>query len=130
MNPVRIKNAAERAWKAHLRYKNIMPERNLTRVEAIGLMQGSEPAEGEDRKGMTIGLAGHPYVLHDEQISHSLIKRLLAYGIKVVTPEMVPEMSFRYQSGTPVAGLCKRYWESEEDMLDPWSITHRPAWTA
>ncbi|MDD4873834.1 MAG: acyl-CoA dehydratase activase-related protein [Dehalococcoidales bacterium] len=119
-NPLKIKEAADKAWESHVQYKKMMCEQNLMRVEVIKLIQGQmvKPEIRDNNQLMTIGLVGHPYVLHDEQISHYLIKRLLSYGLRVLTPEMVPEMSFDYQSGAQVAGLARSYWESEEDILE------------
>jgi predicted nucleotide-binding protein (sugar kinase/HSP70/actin superfamily) len=67
---------------------------------------------------LTIGIAGHPYVLHDEQVSHNLIKRLRAAGVTVLTPEMAPENHDSNGNGhTQYTGLAKNYWESEEDVV-------------
>ena len=71
-NPFKIKEAAGYAWKTHQHYHDITVQQHLTRVEAIDLLHNKE-AEIKRVKngGLTIGIAGHPYVLHDEQVSHN-----------------------------------------------------------
>jgi predicted nucleotide-binding protein (sugar kinase/HSP70/actin superfamily) len=120
-NLLKIREAAVHAWTTHLQCQKVMLQNKITRVEAIELMQGlslkgtNEPSAGQDNALMTVGLVGHPYVLHDEQVSHRLISRLRSCGIRVLTPEMTPKTP----GGTveKVTGLADRYWESEEDMI-------------
>lgn len=119
-NPFKIKAAAEYAWETHIRYHEITVKEHLTRVEAIDLLHDDKPLEikKELKDGLTIGIAGHPYVLHDEQVSHNLIKRLRAAGVTVLTPEMATEAPDSNGNGhTQFAGLAKNYWESEEDVV-------------
>ncbi len=119
-NPFKIKAAAEYAWEMHKRYHEITVKEHLTRVEAIDLLHDDKPLEikKELKDGLTIGIAGHPYVLHDEQVSHNLIKRLRAAGVTVLTPEMATEAPDSNGNGhTQFAGLAKNYWESEEDVV-------------
>jgi predicted nucleotide-binding protein (sugar kinase/HSP70/actin superfamily) len=120
VNPFRIKEAAGYAWKTHQNYHDITVQQRLTRVEAMDLLQNEKTAEIKENKkdGLTIGIAGHPYVLHDEQVSHNLIKRLRAAGATVLTPEMATENRDSNGNGqTQFAGLAKNYWESEEDVV-------------
>ncbi|MDD4924107.1 MAG: acyl-CoA dehydratase activase-related protein [Dehalococcoidales bacterium] len=120
LNPFKIKEAAEYAWETHRRYHDITVQHHLTRIEAIDLLHNDKMLEIKESKndGLTIGIAGHPYVLHDEQVSHNLIKRLRADGITVLTPEMAPEAPDSNGNGhTQFAGLAKNYWESEEDVV-------------
>ncbi len=120
INPFKIKAAAEYAWETHQRYHKITTEQHLTRVEAIDLLCKGKSIEIKEmgNDGLTIGIAGHPYVLHDEQVSHNLIKRLKAAGVNILTPEMAPETPDSNGNGhTRFAGLAKNYWESEEDVV-------------
>jgi predicted nucleotide-binding protein (sugar kinase/HSP70/actin superfamily) len=118
-NPREIKEASQYAWETHLNYNRMTVEQNLTRMEAIDLLMGKKiDKQKDDSTKLTIGLAGHPYVLHDEQVSHNLIKRLRSEGIKVLTPEMVPIIPDSGDNGqVEFAGLAKNYWESEEDVV-------------
>ncbi len=123
-NPLKIREAAKYAWTKYIWYKKVMSHKSITRVEAIELVQSSElnhmtkPVSRKNIMTLTIGLVGHPYVLHDQQISHNLIERLCSYGIKVLTPEMVPKILEKTNTDAEYAGLANRYWESEEDMID------------
>jgi len=120
-NPLKIKEAAGYAWETHLKYNEMTVKQKITRIEAIDLIMNETIGEPVKDNGaeLTIGLAGHPYVLHDEQVSHNLIKRLRAGGIKVLTPEMAPLITDSDSNGhTQFKGLAKNYWESEEDMID------------
>jgi predicted nucleotide-binding protein (sugar kinase/HSP70/actin superfamily) len=47
-----------------------------------------EPKDGRS-SGMTVGVAGHPYIIYDNQISLDLIRRLAERGIEVLVPETV-----------------------------------------
>ena len=120
LNPFKIKAAAKYAWETHQRYHEITTQQHLTRLEAIDLIHNGKPVEIKEAKKdvLTIGIAGHPYVLHDEQVSHNLIKRLKAAGVNILTPEMAPEAPDSNGNGhTQFAGLAKNYWESEEDVV-------------
>lgn len=57
----------------------------LTPAEAIA---GKEAPAKKD--GLTIGIAGHPYNVHDPYISMDLTKRLRSLGANVVTSDMLP----------------------------------------
>jgi predicted nucleotide-binding protein (sugar kinase/HSP70/actin superfamily) len=119
-NPFKIKEAAEYAWQIHQRYHELTVSHRLTRIQAIDLLDNGKPLEikDADNNGLTIGIAGHPYVLHDPQVSHNLIKRLHKEGINILTPEMAPELPDSNGNGhTEFTGLAKNYWESEEDVL-------------
>jgi predicted nucleotide-binding protein (sugar kinase/HSP70/actin superfamily) len=111
-NPLRIRDAAVRAWNTYRRYLDIMQERRLTRVEAIEAMRNPagfrEPAVPAGKNGLTIGLVGHPYVMYDEQVSHRLIQRLREDNITVLTPGMFPG------EGIESPG---QYWEAEADVI-------------
>jgi len=118
-NPLRIEKAARHAWDTHLHYRDMMASGRLSRPEAIErvLSRAPEPDSGAVRAdGLTVGLAGHPYVLHDGQVSHHLIKRLRARHIAVLMPEMVPALPAGTTDGArPGAG--DGYWESSEDVV-------------
>ena len=118
-NPFRIREAAIHAWEAHCAYRDLSIRQHLNRPEAIeALLDGHKPPTvKDDRDKITIGLLGHPYLLHDEYISHRLIGRLRAFGFNVLLPEMVPPR-LAGESLADDVGLADSYWESEEDVLD------------
>ncbi len=46
----------------------------------------------EDGNGFpVIGVVGYPYIIYDDYVSHSLIKRIKEMGFGVITPEMLGE---------------------------------------
>ena len=55
----------------------------------------SKPGEGtrNESPGSTIsvGLIGHPYLLHDDYINHRLVPRLQEMGVRTLFPEMLAE---------------------------------------
>jgi predicted nucleotide-binding protein (sugar kinase/HSP70/actin superfamily) len=122
-NPLKIRQAAHHAWTTYGLHRRMMPQYHLTRVEAI-MMQDTmlnsmtEPVSKMKGTLLTIGLVGHPYVLHDKQISQNLIEKLRSYSIEVLTPEMVPRIPAKTNINAEFTGLASRYWESEEDMID------------
>lgn len=123
-NPLKVREAALHAWTTYRWCRNIMLHNNITRVEAIKMMQDSmlnrmtRPVRKMKGLLLTIGLVGHPYVLHDKQISQNLIERLRSYSIEVLTPEMVPKIPEKTNIDEEFTGLANRYWESEEDMIE------------
>ncbi|MFA5629601.1 MAG: acyl-CoA dehydratase activase-related protein [Dehalococcoidales bacterium] len=119
-NPFKIKKAAEYAWQVHKRYHEITAKDHLTRIEAMSLLENKQTIEvtQKNHSGLTIGIAGHPYILYDEQVSHNLIKKLRATGANIITPEMADEAhNSDNNNHTQFAGLAKNYWESEEDVV-------------
>jgi len=53
------------------------------------VLEGKPFREREKEKGPCIGVVGYPYLIYDDYISHSLIKRLKGLGFSVLTPEMI-----------------------------------------
>ncbi|MCS7233260.1 MAG: acyl-CoA dehydratase activase-related protein [Synergistetes bacterium] len=45
----------------------------------------------ENTNGSYVGVVGYPYLIYDDYVSHSLIKRLNKIGFNVITPEMLDE---------------------------------------
>ena len=116
----KIKEAAEYAWQQHQRYHQIMVQQHITREEAIPLLCNGKTIEVKpaEANALTIGIAGHPYVLYDQLVSHNLIKRLRAAGVTFLTPEMAPETcNSNYNNHPGLAGLADNYWEAGEDVV-------------
>ena len=111
-----LKQAAEKAKRAHLRYLGIMRKFGLSYPQAIDYLDqkaGYEiPRNGHAE--LEIGLLGHPYVLHDDYINHNLIQRIKSFNVKVYTPEMLTRRALR-KGIKDIAGYS--YWTSEADVL-------------
>jgi len=111
-NPIRIKRASERAWKAYKEYRKLMREERLTPPEAMDKLYGKD-AHGWKRGRITIGIVGHPYVLYDEFINHNILKKLRDMDVSFLTPEMIPEE----EACSEVMRLVGRfYWTYEDEV--------------
>lgn len=113
-NPIQIARAAEAAWEA---YRQSQRKRGVPPVsQAAGEVapRGREPATG-----LTLGVAGHPYLLRDEYINQGLLRRLKGLGVRLLTPEALPadatgkavqdyngEAYWAYAPSLLGAGLC------------------------
>jgi predicted nucleotide-binding protein (sugar kinase/HSP70/actin superfamily) len=97
----KIERAARAAWETHKDYLKLMREEGLTPGEGAERIFGEDnphlpptfggyPLPQGERKEAPITLAviGHPYLIHDPYVSHRLIHRLRAQGVRVLTPEM------------------------------------------
>lgn len=112
----RLRKAAEKARKAHLRFLRVMRQHGLTYPQAIEYldMEGKYELPKNGHTELEIGLMGHPYVLHDEYINHGLIQRVKSFNVKIYTPEMLSHKAL--QKGIKdIAGYT--YWTSESDVL-------------
>lgn len=120
LNPARIRRASLAAWETHLRYHQLMTERELAPLEALATMFGnreimsipSSPAAANPKA--TIALLGHPYLIGDDHVSHRLVNRLLRMGNRVLTPEMLTVA----QLDSGVANSVGRpYWTYEDEVV-------------
>jgi predicted nucleotide-binding protein (sugar kinase/HSP70/actin superfamily) len=73
-NPVQIARAAEEAWAGY-----------QETAETTRLPTASSP------DGLTLAVVGHPYLLQDDYVNHRLLHRLGGLGVRVLTPDMLPE---------------------------------------
>lgn len=106
------KEAAQRAWQAHLAYLEALEGRGLTPLEYLDGQKPAVPVPGEAR--LTIALVGHPYNIYDEFITHRIIHRLNVMGARVVTPEMAG----REALAAGVEKLVGRpYWTYEDEIV-------------
>jgi predicted nucleotide-binding protein (sugar kinase/HSP70/actin superfamily) len=118
-NPLKVREAANAAWQAHLEYRKLMWRHGLTPPQAIdkitGITQTPETSMGHTNLPQaTIGLIGHAYLLYDEHINYQLIQRLQQYDAAVVTPEMLSD----YATEAAISKLVGRaYWTYEEEVV-------------
>ena len=110
-NPLRVKEAAEEAWQVYLSYQERMRTHGLTPLQAI---EGEGSLKNSSSPWMTIALIGHPYLLYDEFVNQRLIHRLEEEGIRVLTPEMIPEGEL---DAAVVKLAEKGYWTYEEEVV-------------
>jgi predicted nucleotide-binding protein (sugar kinase/HSP70/actin superfamily) len=113
----RIKIAAEQARDAHSAYRRELSDTGITPIEALGRLQrdkdrlSSEPAV---YPSLSVAVIGHQYVVYDDYVSHRLMSRLQAMGVRVLTPEMAAkealDIAAEKLAGTP-------HWSFEADIV-------------
>lgn len=105
-NATRVEEALGSAREAHDRHRaNLRDARSAGEVEGVykssmenrsaaapGIPSGQPSPRPPSRpaRSCTIGIVGHPYLLYDEYINHSLMERLRGLGAEIRVPEMVP----------------------------------------
>jgi predicted nucleotide-binding protein (sugar kinase/HSP70/actin superfamily) len=108
-NPIQIARAAEAAWEAYQGSRKTSAVLAGPRSRGRVFPQGSEPAGG-----LTLGVIGHPYLLRDEYVNQSLLRRLQGLGVQCLTPEALPpaaaEKAVEHHSG-------EAYWAYASSLL-------------
>jgi len=117
-NPLRIRAAAENAWRVHQDYACLM-QTGLTPPEAIARWEGDRCPSNASRVATareehTIALIGHPYNLYDTYITHNLVAKLRGLGVRILTSEMVTPEELR-QGIVDLAG--QPYWTYEDEVV-------------
>ena len=64
-------------------------------------------------ESMKVGIVGHPYLLHDEELGLNVVNRLKSLGASVITPTMLPSNI----TGNPLAKLKELSWFYEQAIL-------------
>lgn len=82
------------AGQADMEYRRLISSQRLNSVQAIermsaSLQAGHKSSASPSTAQHTIAVVGHPYILHDELVSHRLVARLEQFHGKVLMPEMV-----------------------------------------
>jgi len=85
----KILRAYRRAREASIRVFELMKLGFLPDEARTIALENREVKEREKKHGSSIGVVGYPYLIYDDYVSHSLIKRLTNLGFNVITPEMV-----------------------------------------
>ena len=121
-SPLRVRRASIAAWQTHLNYQQLMCRHSLTPPQAMARISGTDidelgqkadsdyplPAEA------SIAVIGHPYLLHDEYITHRFIHRLRQAQNKVLTPEMLTTEELE-SATTKLVG--RPQWTCEEEVV-------------
>jgi len=132
-NPLRVKEASEAAWAAHLRYLELL-QAGVPLEQAIGAEErGSGGAEerrsrGAEERGstrasraapqrapmLTVAVVGHPYNVFDRYVSHDMLRRLAGLGVNVRTAAQVSPAAAR----AAIQRLAGRpYWTYEGEVV-------------
>jgi len=120
-NPLRVKEASESAWGAHLRYLDLLyagvPLEQAMR-EAIEEQGSSANLQSSisnlQSPTLTIAVVGHPYNVFDRYVCHDVLRQLTNLGVTVRTAAQVPEPAAR----AAIERLAGRpYWTYEGEVV-------------
>jgi predicted nucleotide-binding protein (sugar kinase/HSP70/actin superfamily) len=84
-------------------------EINLDRLDSLNIKESNEPVPGS----IKVGVVGHPYLLHDEELGLNIVNRLKNLGASVITPTMLPSSKM----GNPLAKFRELAWFYEQAIL-------------
>jgi len=111
-NPLKVKKAAQSAWQTHKDYVARMRSQGLSPLQVL---EGEQPATDETRSyHLSLAVIGHPYLVYDSFINHRLLERLDKAGVKVYTPEMVPQAGLD-EAMAQIVGQA--YWTYEAEVV-------------
>ncbi|MFC1898871.1 acyl-CoA dehydratase activase-related protein [Chloroflexota bacterium] len=119
-NPLRVRRAAKTAWQAHVDFRKLTCECNLTLPQAIKKTMGDAFAEGQSecprtgKERATIAIIGHPYLIYDDHINYRLVHRLEQANNKVVTAEMLTADELTSATSKLVGNA---QWACEEEVV-------------
>lgn len=90
---ISVLQGLEKGKRVQAAYENLLLQ-GFTPKEAMEILETGQKGKvsdpGKEQVG-TIALLGYPYSLYDDFLNGNLLSRLRALGVKVLTPEMVPE---------------------------------------
>jgi len=132
-NPLRVKEASEAAWAAHLRYLDRLQageplEQAMEEAAGRGAEKRSyspaQPGSGgagnlqselrTPNSELTIAVVGHPYNMFDRYVCHDVLRRLASLGVGVRTATQVSPAAAR----VAVERLAGRpYWTYEGEVV-------------
>lgn len=108
-----VYRAYRRALDLQRRYDQLLQQGYLP-DEAMAVLAGRKVDITRPEGDLTIAVVGFPYDLYDSFISLDLIKKLRSYGVRVVTPEMIPPQVLKKQ----LARLPKNlFWEFSNRVI-------------
>lgn len=116
LNPLHVRKAAEKAFMVHGEYRTQMCLKKLTIPQAIMRMASGEdhPESRRTDSDLTLAVVGHPYLIHDEHLSHKLLTKLQERGVNTLVPEIVKETQLR----SSLYQLVERpYWTYEDEVV-------------
>lgn len=82
--------------------------------QTVDRIQNTGSAGAIKREPVSLALIGHPYMLYDDFINHSLRERLKKMGVTLYTPEMVSKADMQKAISKLVG---KTYWGYEDEIV-------------
>jgi predicted nucleotide-binding protein (sugar kinase/HSP70/actin superfamily) len=110
-NPLKVKRAAQSAWQAHQDYVARMRSQGLTPLQVL---EGQSIRDETRGYHLSLAVIGHPYLVYDSFVNHRLLERLDRGGVKVYTPEMVPQAGLD-EAMAQIVGQA--YWTYEAEVV-------------
>jgi predicted nucleotide-binding protein (sugar kinase/HSP70/actin superfamily) len=106
INPLALRRAVGQAQAAHDAFQA---------SPLLGVDVSRAPEAGTSASdALTVAVVGHPYNLYDDYVTHRLLDRLRALGVRVLTPEAVPPGD-RWASVQELADAP--YWSYEDEYV-------------
>lgn len=113
-NPLTVYRAWRRAEQVSGQYMARLESGQLPWEAMRDLEGANSPADAPMEKGLKVAVIGHPYNIYDPYISMNVIKRLTNQGVKVLTPEGIPDGTVRHRA----AALPKKlFWTMGQRMI-------------
>ncbi len=115
-NPFRIIKAMKRALYADKMHKKelIISMDELHQWEESQILLNDPPKEIPNEKPLKVALVGHSYVINDNFCSLEIRKKLLDYGVDIITSEQMPREPIEEQLNKLENRL---YFEFEREIL-------------
>jgi len=111
--PPAVLSAYRRAWACHRRYLHLLQAGHAPAEAIEAALTGRTPPP-RVKAGRPVALIGHPYLVHDREVSLNLLGRLAQAGFRVRTAEEVPEAAARQAA----AGLPKPlFWTAGQQEV-------------
>ncbi len=78
-------------------------------LDTLNIKEKNESVQGS----IKIGIVGHPYLIHDEELGLNIVNRLKNLGASVITPTMLPSSKM----GNPLSKFRELAWFYEQAIL-------------
>lgn len=101
-----------RAWQAGVGAQQRFHEKLEKGLTPAEILAGASLHEATGT--LRIGIAGHPYNVHDSYVSMNLIKRLRELGAKVITSDMLSHKTIEEEAGKLPKKL---FWTYEKEIV-------------
>lgn len=90
INPLKVARAFYKA-KKHMSSFRKKISKNLQPQKALSILIDDDNIPDPPHDSLSLVVIGYPYLLYDSFLNANLLNRLIKMGIRILTPEMVPE---------------------------------------
>lgn len=107
---LQVQSAADKLLQKGLSPDQIFErEINIDCLDSLNIKKKNETAPWS----IKVGIVGHPYLVHDEELGLNIVNRLKNLGASVITPTMLPSSMM----GNPLAKFRELTWFYEQAIL-------------